>query len=115
MERVRTFVLDIDASEGDSSSCGEAIHHSLRKLIYVIKLLGQTTDSGGGGVLENLADALKARQLCQDNYQVASCTLHAIQLTLSNPVKVSFGEGGLGCCTMMQLLHSVHDLQECFE
>jgi hypothetical protein len=115
MEKVRTFVLDIDASEGNSSSCGEAIDHSLKKLIYAIKLLGQTTDSGGGGVLEKLAEALKKRNLCQDNYAVANCTLHAIQLTLSNPVKVSFGEGGLGCRTMMQLLHSVYDLQDSFE
>jgi len=48
-------------------------------------------------------------------YHVANCTLHAIQLTLSNPVKVAFMEGGLEKRSMLQMLHSMYDLQESME
>ena len=50
-KKVQTFVLDIDASEGTSEGCAEAIKHSMKKLNDTVALLlkGQTTDSGGGG------------------------------------------------------------------
>ena len=59
LEKVRTFTLDIDASEGDSSSCGDAIQHSLGKLYAAIKVLGLLTYSGG------MFGELKKRGLCQ--------------------------------------------------
>jgi hypothetical protein len=73
--KVKTFVLDIDASEGTSEGCAEAIKHSMMKLNGTIALLlkGQTTDSGGGGVLESLAEQLKKRDICTPTYLVASC------------------------------------------
>jgi hypothetical protein len=46
---------------------------------------------------------------------VASCTLHAIQIALANPVKKAMDEGSLGASTMMQMLHSAYDLQEWME
>jgi hypothetical protein len=46
-------------------------------------------------VLESLANEIKKRDLCTPTYLVASCTLHAIQIALENPVKKSLGEGGL--------------------
>ena len=112
---VRTFILDIDGSEGTSEACADAIQHSLKKINDVIKLLGQCTDSGGGGVLDSLADELRTRHLTQENYLISACTLYALQLALANPVKKTFGEGGLEKRTMMQMLHSCYDLQECFE
>ena len=52
-------LLDLNASGGTSSECAEAISDSLKKVFggYDGKFLlwGQTTDSGGGGVLEGLA------------------------------------------------------------
>jgi hypothetical protein len=115
LNRVRTFTLDIDASKGSSSACAEAIDHSLQKLIAVLLLAGQSTDSGGGGVLEDLAKYLAEQKVTQKIYWVASCTLHAIQLALSNPVKRAFKEGKLGTRSMMQMLHTVYDLQESME
>ena len=122
-EKVDKFVLDIDVSDGSSSACADAIYHSLKKLksTMAVLLRGQTTDSGGGGVLEDLAKELKLRGVCHQTYFVANCTLHAIQLALSNPVKVVFGEGGLDPTTkepkrnMPQMLHSVYDLQQSME
>jgi hypothetical protein len=78
-------------------------------------LKGSTTDSRGGGVLESLANEMKKRDLCTPTYLVASCTLHAIQIVLENPVKKSLGEGALGARTMIQMFHSMYDLQESME
>ena len=103
--------LDMDASEGDTNACSEAIEHSL-KSVGEIKLQGSTTDSGGGGVLESLASALQSRGICEDNYKVASCSIHAFQLTLSVPTQKVLGAGGLGVKNVMQLAHAVYDLQE---
>jgi hypothetical protein len=59
LKKVRTFILDIDASEGSSEGCADAIKHSLKKVVsfgaiqYLIQ--GLSTDSGGGGVIDGLA------------------------------------------------------------
>ena len=122
-KKVEKFILDIDVSDGTSSACADAILHSMKKLNTTemdFLLGGQTTDSGGG-VLDDLAKELKKRDICEERYLVANCTLHAIQLALSNPVKNVFGEGGLDPKTkeprrnMPQMLHSVYDLQESME
>lgn len=102
--------LDIDGSEGTTAQCADAIRASLKK-VGVEKLQGQTTDSGGGGVLDGLAAALLSRTLCSPNYLVASCSLHNLQLTIAKPIKETMGEGGLDKRNVMQLLHAVYDLQ----
>ena len=109
--RVVKQCLDIDGSEGNTEQCADAIAASLKK-IGLQKLQGQSTDSGGGGVLHGLATALEARQLCSANYLVASCSLHNLQLTISKPVKDTMGDVGLDKKNLMQLLHSVYDLQD---
>jgi len=108
-------ILDIDASEGSSVDCADAVIFSLKKLGHGIKLQGQTTDSGGGGVLDGLADLLSVRQVCHRNYLTASCSLHNLQLSLANPIKELIGEGGLERKNVLQLLHSIYDLQDSME
>ena len=56
---VDTRVLDIDASGGKSSDCAAAVSASLNKLKKKPnddshRLSGQATNSGGGGVLDDL-------------------------------------------------------------
>jgi hypothetical protein len=104
-------LLDIDASEGTTDDCGDAIAASLKK-IENVQLQGQATDSGGGGVLDGLHSALLNRQLTRPEYVVASCSLHNLQLSIANPIKQTMGEGGLEKKNVMQLLHSIYDLQE---
>jgi hypothetical protein len=87
----------------------------VNKSTIILPLKGQTTDSGGGGVLESLGNQLKKRDLCSPTYLVASCTLHAIQIALANPVKKAMSEGSLGARAMMQMLHSACDLKESME
>jgi hypothetical protein len=108
---VQKQVLDIDASEGNTDQCAIAIQASLLKVnLHVLQ--GQCTDSGGGGVLDDLASALSKFGLCDTNYLVSSCSLHNLQLTIAKPIKETMGEGGLDKRNVMQLLHTVYDLQE---
>ena len=113
-ESVEFKCLDMDASEGDTNSCADAVEKSLQK-VGGVKLQGSTTDSGGGGVLDSLAAALNDRNLCNENYKVAGCTIHTFQLTLKNPIEKVLGDGGLGTRNMMQLIHAVYDMQESLE
>jgi len=116
--RVQTQLLDIDASGGTSIDCAKAIQASMNKLktedgAATHHLFGQCTDSGGGGVLDSLADEMRALGLLWlHNYLVANCTVHALQLQLQNAVMATFGAGGLDKVNATQLLHSVCALQE---
>lgn len=57
-------------------------------------LHGQSTDGGGGGVLDGLSKELHELGLTvdQEDYLVASCSIHDLQLTLCNPTKKLLGE-----------------------
>jgi len=74
---MRHFCLDADASGGSTSAVADAIHRSVKyKLSSVpeLCLAGQTTDSGGGGVLDGLRDDLENLQLVDPLlYLVAAC------------------------------------------
>ena len=113
---VKKQIVDIDASEGTTEACADAIAFSLKKLGGNLKLQGQTTDSGGGGVLDGLASALTTRhQLCRRNYLTASCSLYNLQTSVKNPIVTTIGEGGVDAKNAMQLLHAVYDLQQSME
>ena len=113
--RVIKQVGDIDGSEGTTDECAKAIVATLMKF-RVEELQGQTTDSGGGGVLDTLADALKLHNVCPlFGYLVGACTIHCFQLSLGNPITKCIGIGGLGQRNVMQLLHSVYYLQDCMD
>ncbi len=114
--KTRVQLLDIDGSLSNTVACAQAIQSSLKKLNLggrTVVLRGQTTDSGGGGVLETLARELNALSLCtsSDEYFVASCGIHCLQLQLANPVKQLIGLGGLGKRNAIQMLHTIYDLQ----
>jgi len=104
---------------GTDKDCASATVNSMNKVKDHDKddthlLNGNTTDSGGGGTLENLADESNEIEHVRekDDYLVANCTLHALQLQLSNAVKETFGEGALDKINAMQAIHSVYRLQE---
>jgi len=116
--RLDVQVLDIDGSGGTTEACALAIQASMNKLKANDEdtthlLAGQSTDSGGGGVLESLHEEMKALGLCWlHNYLIANCCIHGLQLQLSNGIKEALGEGGLDNVNVMQMLHSVYRLQE---
>ena len=89
---VQCHQLDLDANEGTASDCAKAIQYSIKKLEldgHTVFLKGQSTDSGGGGVLDNLARELRKLGLCvaEDGYLIAACSIHCLQLQLSMPTK----------------------------
>jgi hypothetical protein len=110
--KLMSACIDADGSGGKSEQCAAAIWHSVKKFCNAITLFcGQTTDSGGGGVLYSLERFLKKLNLCSvPTYFVAPCTLHGMNLIFANSVKGVFGEGGLDYRNVMQLLHSLYDL-----
>jgi hypothetical protein len=112
---VRSVCLDIDGSGGSSENVGDAIDHSLKKLLDAVeKLAGQSHDGGGGGVGDSLMDGLIARNRTRlHGYYATFCTLHALQLGLSRGFEAAFGGGGIGLRTLLQLVHSFSDLQNC--
>jgi hypothetical protein len=109
--KVLSACIDADGSGGKSEECAAAIGHSVKKFRNAIQFFfGQTTDSGGGGVLYSLERELSKLNLCSPIYFVAPCTLHGMNLIFANSVKAVFGEGGLDYRNVMQLLHSLYDL-----
>jgi len=117
---VEANTIDIDASGGKSNECALSIESSMNKLKdndgdRSHLLFGQCTDSGGGGVLDSLADELQAKEnlACgPDEHLVANCCIHGLQLQLRDAVVEALGDGGLDNVNAMQLLHTVRDLQE---
>jgi len=119
-------LIDIDASGGSSEQCALAIQASINKLrkeddAATHLLHGQTTDSGGGGVLEKLYEMMQPLGLCAPNnihltkYLIANCCIHSLQIQLSNAVKNAFGEGALDRVNAMQMLHTAYRLQEALD
>lgn len=102
---------------GPSTDDGvKAIIHALKKVGVHggendrFKLRGSTTDSGGAMTLESLADPLMDRQI-GERMLIANCTMHCVQLQLSNPMILLMGDGALGKRNVMQMLHSQYALQ----
>lgn len=115
---VKTFLIDIDVTAGNTVDCGNAIANSLSKIgckglpTDVFKLRGSSSDSGGAGVGDGLGDQLKAKHLTHLVLLIVGCGIHCLQLQLSRPVIKYMGDGGLDRSNMMQMLHSAYDLQE---
>ena len=118
--QVKIQLLDLDASGGTSKDCANGIRASINKIREVDDdgtnvLHGQTTDSGGGGVLEDLHKKMHPLGLCVPDFDlclIANCCIHSSQVQLLNAVKTSFGEGALDKVNATQLLHTAHRLQE---
>jgi hypothetical protein len=122
---VNTFNLDANDTDGTSEKCAKAIRHALQKMFGRGKenvsqvLYGQATDSGGGGMGVSFHNQLTKQGLTcpSGDYLISFCTLHCIQLTLSNPIHHVLGEGvrdenGEYKCNAMQALHGVSNLQK---
>ena len=62
-----------------------------------ISINGTTSDSGGGGTGKSLHTGMDGLGLCvpEDQYLVGFCSLHTLQLTLSNAMGAVIGKGGL--------------------
>lgn len=110
------YLLDLDGSLGTTEDCADAIEKSLKKLNLLgrkIVTKGQATDSGGGGVLDKLAEELELRGLTvqDEDYLIGACSIHCLQLQISNPIVDLIGNGGVGNRNATQLLNIIYHLQ----
>lgn len=114
--RVKHYCLDVDASGSSTTEVADAIDRTLERLDTPdrrLLLAGQTTDSGGGGVLDDLADSLGERQRTdQELYFVARCSIHNQQKALENGILTAFGDGGVDKRTPTQLLFACYQMQQ---
>ena len=80
--------LDMDPAGNSSEEVAMAIKHSLIQKEVPKKLSGQTTDNGGGGVLEHLREKLQELGITNEKfYFIANCTLHNLLLVDAVPVE----------------------------
>lgn len=75
--RLCVVLPDVDAGEGTTEECSQAIVKSLKKVNGggpngCFSLNGQLTDSGGGGILDKLAKSLQAKGVCVDDASALS-------------------------------------------
>ena len=111
-KRAELFTLDIDPAGNTDNKAADAVSHSMKQKEVKKRLSGQCTDNGGGGTLESMKNALEINEVISDKfYFIANCTLHNLSLALSVPVEKVFGLGGRDKNTMLQMHHSVYDLQ----
>jgi hypothetical protein len=117
-DRVEKILMDVGGSGSDSKAAATAIDQSIKMKLGddVLQFLsGQTTDSGGGGVLESLKKELALfERVSPSFYLILPCTLHGLQRSFHNAMILVLGEGGLGMRNLLQLVHSCFDLQQCF-
>ena len=110
-ERVQSIWLDVDASKRSPEGVEMSLDVSLNHIDTYQSdggrtlLLGQTTDSGGGGVTESLASELENVGRISFFYRIVNFCLHAQSKALKQSVEQVYGAGGLGGVSFMQLLH----------
>ena len=132
-KKVVTFLLDCDQSDGSSKDCALNVEYSMKKFKAGLDddrllLYGCTTDSGGGGTGISFRDALVAKKgiTCDiTKYLISFCTIHILNLCLSNPIELLMGTGGLLTDSegkeagyiknLLQALHGLYDLEQRFE
>ena len=114
-EEVNVTCIGIGGSGNDSRSAAESIGHSL-EIFHTIshrnKFDSQGTDAGGGRTGEDLEIKLDGVGRVRDTieYNISTCTLHAMHLNLSSTTELTMGSEGLEKRTGLQCLHSADNL-----
>ena len=113
-KRVKIFLIDNEKSGGTNREAAEAIKFSIERMHLGddFRFGGFTSDSGGGGMREGLMKLVMADGIVVEDGLVGTCTLHCLQLLLSNPVTKFIGVGGVESRNALQLIHAVFDLQK---
>lgn len=123
-KKVKVFMIDCDCTDESTEDVALALKHSLERVFpdgVEVKLVGQCTDSGGGGTKHALQRALAEHNLLlEDCYLVATCSLHNIQTMLRNAILTVMGEGGQDekgnyNMNVMQMLHGAYNIQNYHE
>ena len=114
LDRVVRRMSDVGGTGASSAATAQAIKDTLVNKLRIPddKINGRHGDNGGGGTGESGAKELEELDLTDLHFFVwTTCSLHALQCAYGNAVKDVFGEGGIGIRNILQLAHSVFDLQ----
>ena len=118
-KQVDITCIGISSTGNDSVSAAQNIDHSLQ--LYDtptnrVTLDNQCTDAGGGGTREDLGRRLATTNRVRNTneYNISTCSLHALNLTLSSATELTMGPGGLKKQTALQLLHSAYNLSQAY-
>ena len=92
--------IGISSAGNDSKSAAQNVSHTL--IIYdkeeeKVVLINQGSDAGGGATREDFGEKLdkEGRVKDRNEYNVSTCTLHAMNLCLASPTELTMGSGGL--------------------
>ena len=123
--RQKVCVLNFGSNTTGNTSedAAKDIDHALKIWDHIIEgrilFSAQCTDAGGGGTRTSLRDwLLKLGRISENdiqNYYCTTCTLHALNLTLSVPIENCLGSGGVGSRTIMQALFLCYNLTQKYE
>lgn len=113
-KKIDIFILDNEGSGGTNIEAAYGILHTVERLQLpeLFRFGGFTSDSGGGGTRDGLMKYLKQFDIVDDDGLVGTCSLHCLQLLLSNPCLAYIGKGGIERRNALQLIHAVYDLQD---
>ena len=119
-KQVDITCIGISSTGNDSVSAAQNIDHSLQ--LYDtptnrVTLDNQCTNVGGGGTREDLGRRLATTNRVRNTneYNISTCSLHALNLTLSSATELTMGPGGLKKRTALQLLHSAYNLSQAYQ
>ena len=118
-KQVDITCIGISSTGNDSISAAQNIDYSLE--LYDtpsnrVTLDNQGTDAGGGGTREDLGNKLATTNRIRDvnEYNISTCALHALNVTLSSATELTMGTGGLKKRTALQCLHSAYNLSQAY-
>jgi len=121
-KRVLMFVLDIDVSGSKAADASEAIKVSLDKIRaaleaagVVVILDGVTSDAGGGAGVNPLHGALLSAEVIDEMARKISCSMHNLNLALSNAWTKVFGPQGIGVPSISQLCMLLFYTAKCYD
>ena len=105
--------MDIDGAGSTSDEAAQAIKRSMEKLgNSFICFFGIITDSGGGGVLKSLVEAMVSYELINSEHcAIAGYSLHIIQLIFKNGMIAAFGNGANEIRNVLQMVYCCYALQ----
>ena len=122
-KRVETIRLQSDGAGSTSEEAARSWDVALQEIDFWVqqrepgrenvKLYGQTTDSGGGGVLHSVKGELsKLDRIKLEGYVVAACALHVANRALETAVVKSFGECNMNTFNFHHYLFTYYTAQE---
>ena len=115
--KVKVICIGIQSVGNFSGDTAQGVDHVLQPYDHddtPVQFSCQDTEASGDGTRNDMANKLEARGMVKDysEYVYTTCSLHAMNITLSSPTNLSVGNGGLLKHNALQCLHTAYLLIE---